>query len=381
VCSSDLTIAPWAWGSLKTNIGVDNYTNSNLILRHPESTYGYSNGGILDINTDLTRNISAQTLLNLNSRQIWQGLSISGVVGNAVSDYKSNTDAQQGLGFLDPNFVSVNNTNSRTARTTISQRRLVSVFGSATVDYNKYLYVTVTGRNDWTSTIPEERNSFFYPSVNTSFIFSDAFPAVGQYMTGKLRAGYAQVGKDARPYAYKPALEYKLTSYGGYGYSFWGPNLALKQAQHIHGSLVALDPAGREEYDRNLARLADDLQELDRTLRTILQPLAGQTIYVFHPAYGYFCRAYNLKQKAINVLGKETGARHLARLIEEAKRDGVRVIFVQPQFSEKTAETIARSIGGSVVPLDNLSRDYLANMKAMALQIAAAQTARQQEGQ
>jgi zinc transport system substrate-binding protein len=159
------------------------------------------------------------------------------------------------------------------------------------------------------------------------------------------------------------------------------PNLALKQAQHIHGSLVALDPAGREEYDRNLARLADDLQELDRTLRTILQPLAGQTIYVFHPAYGYFCRAYNLKQKAINVLGKETGARHLARLIEEAKRDGVRVIFVQPQFSEKTAETIARSIGGSVVPLDNLSRDYLANMKAMALQIAAAQTARQQEGQ
>ena len=224
-----LTIAPFAWGNLKTNIGVDNYTNSNLILRHPESTWGYSNGGILDINTDLTRNISAQTLLNVNSRQLWQGLSISGVVGNAVSDYKSNTDAQQGLGFLDPNFVSVNNTNSRTARTTISQRRLVSVFGSATVDYNKYLYVTVTGRNDWTSTIPKERNSFFYPSVNTSFIFTDAFPSLTRFVTsGKLRAGYAQVGKDARPYAYLPALEYKLTSYGGYGYSFWGPNRALK---------------------------------------------------------------------------------------------------------------------------------------------------------
>ena len=224
-----LTIAPFAWGNLKTNIGVDNYTNSNQVLRHPESTYGFSNGGILDINTDLTRSISTQTLLNINSRQIWQGLSIGGVVGNAVSDYKSNTDAQQGLGFLDPNFVSVNNTNSRTARTTILQRRLVSVFGSATVDYNKYLYVTVTGRNDWTSTIPEERNSFFYPSVNTSFIFTDAFPSLAKYVTsGKLRAGYAQVGKDARPYAYKPSLEYKLTSYGGYGYGFTGPNLKLK---------------------------------------------------------------------------------------------------------------------------------------------------------
>ncbi|HEY3286135.1 MAG TPA: SusC/RagA family TonB-linked outer membrane protein [Gemmatimonadaceae bacterium] len=224
-----LTIAPFSWGNLKTNIGVDNYANSNLILRHPESTKGFSNGGILDINTDLTRNISTQTLLNINSRQVWQGFSLSGVVGNAINDYKSNTDAQQGLGFLDPNFVSINNTSSRTARTVISQRRLISVFGSATVDYNKYLYVTVTGRNDWTSTIPRERNSFFYPSVSGSFIFTDAFPSLTKYLTsGKLRAGFAQVGKDARPYAYRPSLEYKLTSYGGYGYGFWGPNLKLK---------------------------------------------------------------------------------------------------------------------------------------------------------
>lgn len=150
------------------------------------------------------------------------------------------------------------------------------------------------------------------------------------------------------------------------------PLLALRQAEIMHAALVDLDPAGREEYDRNLAALAQDLRNLDQTLRRILAPHAGRTIYVFHPAYGYFCRAYNLKQKAINVLGKETGARNLARLIEEAKRDGVRIIFVQPQFSEKTAAAIANSIGGSVVPLDPLARDYLASMEAMARQIAAA---------
>ena len=159
------------------------------------------------------------------------------------------------------------------------------------------------------------------------------------------------------------------------------PNLALKQAQLIHATLVVHDPTGQEEYDRNLARLTDDLLELDQTLRTLLQPIAGRTIYVFHPAYGYFCRAYNLKQKAINLLGKETGARHLARLIEEAKRDGVRVIFVQPQFSSKTAETIASAIGGRIVSLDNLSRDYLENMKSMAQQIAAAHAAPSTVGQ
>jgi hypothetical protein len=132
------------------------------------------------------------------------------------------------MDFLDPNFVSINNTNQRQNRTTIAQRRLVSAFGSATVDFKKLLYVTATGRNDWTSTIPVGKNSFFYPSISSSFIFSDAFPSLGRFMTGKLRAAYAEVGKDAKPYAYRPSLEYKTTTNGGYGYGFTGPNLDLK---------------------------------------------------------------------------------------------------------------------------------------------------------
>jgi hypothetical protein len=104
----------------------------------------------------------------------------------------------------------------------------MSLFGSTTLDYRDYLYLTGTLRNDWTSTIPVERNSFMYPSVNASFVFSDAFPSVRKYVTGRLRAAYAEVGKDARPYAYRPSLEYKTTSFGGYGYGFTGPNLALK---------------------------------------------------------------------------------------------------------------------------------------------------------
>jgi hypothetical protein len=67
-----------------------------------------------------------------------------------------------------------------------------------------------------------------YPSISGSFVFTDAFPSLKNLMTGRLRAGYAEVGKDARPYAYRPSLEYKTTSYGGYGYGFTGPNLALK---------------------------------------------------------------------------------------------------------------------------------------------------------
>lgn len=228
IANLGLKFTPFSWGSLKTNIGTDSYTNQNLILRHPESTWGINNNGIIDIANDITRNISAQTLLNVNPVSIGSHFTFNGLLGHSISDFKSNTDASQGLNFLEPNFVSINNSNQRTSRTTISQRRLVSAFGSATLSFNDYLYVTATGRNDWTSTIPEERNSFFYPSVSTSFVFSDAFPAVGRHMTGKLRAAYAEVGKDARPYAYRPSLEYKTTAYGGYGYGFTGPNLDLK---------------------------------------------------------------------------------------------------------------------------------------------------------
>jgi TonB-linked SusC/RagA family outer membrane protein len=223
-----LTITPVSWGNITSNIGADTYTNENLILRNPESAAGYTWNGVLDLTDVITRNINAQTLFNIYPREVWNGFSISGLVGNQISDFKATNHALKGQDFLDPNFISINNTNTRFNRTTIDQRRLLSLFGQATIDYRKYLYLNVTGRNDWTSTIPVERNSFFYPSVSTSFIFSDAFPSIGRFMTGKLRAAYAEVGKDARPYAYRPSLEYKLTSFGGYGYGFTGPNLALK---------------------------------------------------------------------------------------------------------------------------------------------------------
>lgn len=224
-----LTFTPVKWGNIKSNIGVDTYTNQALMLRHPESTFGFGRSGLLDINNEITRNINIQTLFNVTRKNLGKGITIDGFVGNAIQDLRSNSDALYGEGFLDPNFVSVNNTSIRNAKTTIQRRRLVSAFASTTIGFKDYLFLTATGRNDWTSTIPVENNSFFYPSVSTSFVFSDAFTGLKQYMShGKLRAAYAEVGKDARPYAYKAALEFKPTVAGGYGYGFTGPNPNLK---------------------------------------------------------------------------------------------------------------------------------------------------------
>ena len=129
-----ITVTPFSWGELKTNIGSDSYTGENLILRNPESALGYTNNGILDIADDVTRNLNAQTLLSVLPHKLFRDISISGFVGHAIQDQKSTVQAQEGMNFLDPNFVSLNNTSSRTARTTITQRRLVSAFASASLD-------------------------------------------------------------------------------------------------------------------------------------------------------------------------------------------------------------------------------------------------------
>ena len=149
------------------------------------------------------------------------------------------------------------------------------------------------------------------------------------------------------------------------------PSLAMKQALIIRDTLIKYDPHSQAEYRKNYDNFAADLASLDQSLAQALKPYAGSTIFVFHPAYGYLCRAYNLRQKAITPNGKDPGARHIAHLIEQAKSEQARVIFVQPQFSNKAARTIARAIDGKVVALDPLAYYYINNMESIGRQITS----------
>lgn len=144
------------------------------------------------------------------------------------------------------------------------------------------------------------------------------------------------------------------------------PRLAATQAETIAAELTRADPAGADVYSPNLAALKADLDALHRELEEALRPLRGSTILVFHPAFGYFAERYGLRQVAVEVEGKEPSPRQLAELIALARDTDTRVVFVQPQFSTKSAQAIAREIGGTVVPLDPLARDYLANLRAIA---------------
>ncbi len=146
------------------------------------------------------------------------------------------------------------------------------------------------------------------------------------------------------------------------------------QARTICRTLVRMDPANRGSYEKNLQALLADLDRLDGELRTTLAPLKGSRVYVFHPAFGYLADAYGFIQVPVELGGKEPSARQLAILVRQAREDGVRVIFVQPQFSRKNAQAIAREIGGTVVPIDPLPRDYLREMQVMAETIRRARS-------
>ncbi|NLF31300.1 MAG: zinc ABC transporter solute-binding protein [Planctomycetes bacterium] len=150
------------------------------------------------------------------------------------------------------------------------------------------------------------------------------------------------------------------------------PPLAAIQARTMCDALVELDGAHRDEYEANLRQLAADLDAADAEIAAVLAPLKGRTLYVFHPAFGYFARRYGLVQRAVETGGKSPAARDLKALIDQARGDGVRVIFVQPQFSDHAARTVAEQIGGAVVPIDPLARDYLGNLRRIAGEIRRA---------
>ena len=150
------------------------------------------------------------------------------------------------------------------------------------------------------------------------------------------------------------------------------PKLVMIQARTVCDALIQGDPAHKQEYKANLKGFLDDLIRVDAKIAQMLAPIRGTKFYVFHPAFGYFGDSYGLTQVAVEIEGKEPSAKQLTDIINRAKKDKVKVIFVQQQFAKKVARTLAEAIGGTLVPLDPLARDYLKNLEDIAANLKKA---------
>jgi len=140
-------------------------------------------------------------------------------------------------------------------------------------------------------------------------------------------------------------------------------------SQNIYQALAVLQPERTAYFDSSFSALQTDISQTDSLMRQELAPYKGMRFYVYHPAFGYFARDYGLMQMAVETGGKSPAPKELAGLIQQARRDSVKVIFVQPQFDPSAAQKIADAIGGRVAPLDGLEYDVLANLHKIAEEI------------
>jgi zinc transport system substrate-binding protein len=144
------------------------------------------------------------------------------------------------------------------------------------------------------------------------------------------------------------------------------PALVKSLAERIYSELSAIDPANEPDYKTNLGSFQKDIDALDLEIRSSFNNLPNHRIMVFHPAWAYFARDYNLEQIPIEIGGTEPSASELAKLIDTAKADNIRVIFAQPEFSTQIAKYIAKEIGGEVILISDLAENWLENLRQVA---------------
>ena len=149
------------------------------------------------------------------------------------------------------------------------------------------------------------------------------------------------------------------------------PRLMRSAAGTVAAALADLDPAGAPLYRARLASFLAEIDTLDAEIRHELSPLRQRRFLVTHPAWGHFAAQYGLEQVAIEEEGKEPSPARLVELVEEARVQGLDVVFSQRGFPESAARAIAREIGGRVVALDPLAPDWLENTRKTGRALAA----------
>jgi zinc transport system substrate-binding protein len=148
------------------------------------------------------------------------------------------------------------------------------------------------------------------------------------------------------------------------------PKNAKIMVENICAGLITVDPDHSEYYTQNKNDYLQRLDELDRNIEDMLSGMENGYFMVYHPAWGYFARDYNLEQIAIERAGKEPTAQQIIESVEGAKSHNIKVIFASPEFSQESAETIAKEIGGRVVLISPLPENYIAEMYTLAGQLA-----------
>ncbi|MBR4882365.1 MAG: SusC/RagA family TonB-linked outer membrane protein, partial [Bacteroidales bacterium] len=201
------------WWFLSYNLGLDMYTqtSSNRIAPGGAIKDVWQKGMMSD-NTMRFRYLSHNFMSNMNKQ--WGDFDVNLMLGASIEDTQTDRQSMLAYNFSVPNFFSYANAtdNNKDFSHSATQKRLAGIFGEVRASWNSTVFLTVTGRNDWTSTLPKENRSYFYPSVSGSVVFTEPLVKAGildndsAITFGKIRASWAEVGKDTGAYETSTAL-------------------------------------------------------------------------------------------------------------------------------------------------------------------------------
>ena len=235
------------WLSLQGRAGTDLYS-----LRR--TTWDAQNtpwvqGGQMSENEFRVREDNFDLLLQGN-REITPDIGVNATLGGARVYQRFENLSQFGRDFVVPDLITIGNTSQDTRNLGFgfNEKQVNSVFGAVEFDYQDLLFLEVTGRNDWSSTLPEENNSYFYPSVNLGFSFAEAFDLTNDYFSyGQFRASWAKVGGDTDPYQLN--LNYAIS---GSHPTKSGGNVSHGQITNNTIPLATLQPTDTEAIEGGL---------------------------------------------------------------------------------------------------------------------------------
>lgn len=318
------------WLFVQGKVGQDMFSYQiNKIV--PEGTGYRPNGQIDQITTNFyERNFEGMIGLNKALNKDFNLVVNAG--GNLMAQHSNGTNIS-GSGIITPRLEVINNTSVRNTTTSIMDNKINSLFGTAELAYKNYLFLNVTGRNDWFSTLSPESNNYFYPSASLSYVFSDAFEMPKAISFGKFRVSYASVGGATDPY------QLNLT-YGVLPYSYDGKPLGT-----INQAVVP---------NKNLRPLS--VNELE----------AGLDLRLFNGKLGIDVAAYNRSTKndiTTETVSSVTGYNGAVVTVGELRNRGVEMLFtVRPVTTKNFSWDVSLNVAynkSKILKISNSTNEFL----------------------
>ena len=150
------------------------------------------------------------------------------------------------------------------------------------------------------------------------------------------------------------------------------PKNAKIMVNNIYQGLVQVDPTDKEYFQENRDKYLEQLDELDKNTTNLLKGKQGTDILVYHPAFGYYAKDYNLTQVGAMLNDEEPSPQRIVMMENIAKQNNIKVVYSEPQYDPKFMESIATQIGGQVLIINDLDENYIQNMENVAVELSKA---------